>query len=132
MTDFSYWAAERHAVASVVAPPLERPEDVPLATAEADRPSPTQPNHRHGLARRAVGIALAFRRSTLLTWANRIIRLPIGERFALISVTAAIASPRVTFIALLAWGGVAAVYSLVVRLLLAYSVPRRLVRAVLR
>ena len=42
---------------------------------------------------------------------TRFSRLPIGERFALISLTAAIATPRVTFVALLVWGGVAAVYT---------------------
>lgn len=52
----------------------------------------------------------------------RILTLPIGERFALISLTAAIASPRVTFVALLLWGGLAA----------GYSVTGRIVRTVAR
>ncbi|MDP8908710.1 MAG: DUF5941 domain-containing protein [Chloroflexota bacterium] len=37
--------------------------------------------------------------------------LPIGERFALIALTSAFFTPRVTFIALLAWGSVAASYT---------------------
>jgi phosphatidylglycerophosphate synthase len=49
---------------------------------------------------------------------NLLLKLPIGERLALISLTAAIASPRVTFIALLAWGGLGVAYALVVRILL--------------
>jgi hypothetical protein len=40
-------------------------------------------------------------------WVRKIVVLPIGERFALISLTAAIFDARVTFLALLAWGGAA-------------------------
>jgi hypothetical protein len=36
---------------------------------------------------------------------------PIGERFAVISITAALFSPRVTFVALLAWGSFAIAYT---------------------
>jgi phosphatidylglycerophosphate synthase len=52
--------------------------------------------------------------------ANQLLRLPIGERLALISVTAALASPRVTFTALLAWGVVGALVALAVRLVLSF------------
>jgi hypothetical protein len=45
------------------------------------------------------------------------IAFPIGERFAAISVTAALFSPRTTFIVLLAWGGFAALYVLTGRTL---------------
>lgn len=38
--------------------------------------------------------------------------LPIGERMALIAVTAAFFNARVTFVALLVWGGIAALYIL--------------------
>ena len=56
--------------------------------------------------------------------ANQLIRLPIAERFALISLTAAVASPHVTFVTLLAWGGLGAVFALSVRVgLLSSSVP---------
>lgn len=44
-------------------------------------------------------------------WAKKTIVLPIGERMALISVTAALFDARVTFLALLGWGGVALVYT---------------------
>jgi hypothetical protein len=54
--------------------------------------------------------------------ANQLIRLPIAERFALISLTAAVASPRVTFVTLLAWGGLGAVFALSVRVGLSLSV----------
>ena len=59
---------------------------------------------------------------------NQLIRLPIGERLALISVTAAIASPRVTFVALVVWGGVGAAYAFGVRTVLSASSRARLLR----
>jgi phosphatidylglycerophosphate synthase len=69
---------------------------------------------RAGGAGRQVGAAGVRTAATLerswLRWVKRIIVLPIGERFALISITAAVAGPRTTFAALLGWGGVAAVY----------------------
>ena len=45
-----------------------------------------------------------------VAWVKRMIAFPIGERFALISITAALWSARTTFVALLAWGGFAALY----------------------
>ena len=52
-----------------------------------------------------------------LIWVKRVIVLPIGERFALISLTAALSTPRTTFLVLLVWGAVAAVYGLAGRVL---------------
>src|SRR5258705_4071413 len=60
-----------------------------------------------------------------VAWVKRVIAFPIGERFALISITAAIWSPRTTFIALLAWNGVAATYGFVGRLLRWRTLARR-------
>jgi hypothetical protein len=42
--------------------------------------------------------------------------LPIGERMALIAITAAFFNAKVTFTALLAWGGLALLYQLVGRI----------------
>lgn len=64
-------------------------------------------------------------------WAHRTVQLPIGERFAMISLAAAVASPRVTFVALLAFGGLAAVYGLAGRIMLTVARPRRILEAVL-
>ncbi|GAA4582263.1 hypothetical protein GCM10023194_16480 [Planotetraspora phitsanulokensis] len=50
-------------------------------------------------------------------WARKMIVFPIGERFAAIAITAALFDPRVTFLTLLVWGGVAATYTLTGRLL---------------
>jgi hypothetical protein len=52
-----------------------------------------------------------------LHWAKKIVILPIGERFALISLTAAIWNARVTFLALLVWGSLAGAYTLTGRVL---------------
>jgi hypothetical protein len=49
------------------------------------------------------------------------VAFPIGERFAAISITAAIWSPRTTFVVLLAWGGLASCYSLAGRLLRSFA-----------
>ncbi len=57
-------------------------------------------------------LSRAFERRSWTRWVKKVVVLPIGERFALISITAAVATPRVTFVALLAWGGFALVYQL--------------------
>jgi phosphatidylglycerophosphate synthase len=58
-------------------------------------------------------------------WVKRIIAFPIGERFATISITAAIWSPRTTFVVLLAWGGFAGLYGLAGRILRSRTLARR-------
>jgi hypothetical protein len=50
-------------------------------------------------------------------WLKRILAFPIGERFAVISVTAALWSAHTTFVVLLAWGGFAAAYGFAGRVL---------------
>lgn len=66
------------------------------------------------LARRLDGSRVGY-------WAKRIIVLPIGERWALISVTAALAGPRFAFLALLGWGAGAALYTVTGRVLRSVS-----------
>lgn len=56
-------------------------------------------------------------------WVRRIVVLPIGERLLLISLTAAIFRPEVTFVALLSWGGLATAYTLAGRVVRALSSP---------
>lgn len=56
-------------------------------------------------------------RLSVTRWAKRIVVLPIGERLALISVVAAVASPRTTFVWVLAWGALATAYVLAGRVL---------------
>jgi phosphatidylglycerophosphate synthase len=57
-----------------------------------------------------------------LVWVKKAIVFPIGERFAAISLIAALFGPHPTFVVLLAWGGAAALYSIAGRL--ARSLPR--------
>jgi phosphatidylglycerophosphate synthase len=49
-------------------------------------------------------------------WLTRVFAFPIGERFLAISVTAALFTPRITFIVLLAWGALATASPLARRL----------------
>jgi hypothetical protein len=77
------------------------------------RPSAASPEAGGNVAGRLS--ALSARRSWS-RWPKRILVLPIGERFVLISVTAAVWRPEVTFVALLVWGGVAAAYGISGRL----------------
>ena len=75
---------------------------------------------RTGLAeqgRRILRLVTRLDRYRPTYWAKRMLVLPIGERFALIALTAAFTTPRVTFIALLAWGTLAASYAVLGRVL---------------
>jgi len=99
--------------------------------AYAARRAPQEaPDDGTGPAARHVGAAGVRTAATLerspLRWIKRIVVLPIGERFALISVTTVVFGPRTTFIVLLAWGAVAAVYMVSGRVLrsLAEGEPR--------
>jgi phosphatidylglycerophosphate synthase len=106
MIDFSYVGARADRLR---AGPDGRGRPCPLA--QAADPGAPQPGPR---ADDDVIVRLSRRidRHGRLHWARKIIVLPIGERMALIAVTAAVWNARVTFLALLAWGGVAAAYSL--------------------
>ncbi|MEO3868414.1 CDP-alcohol phosphatidyltransferase family protein [Nonomuraea sp. B12E4] len=50
-------------------------------------------------------------------WARKMIVFPIGERFAAIAITAALFDARITFLTLVIWGSVAAIYTLTGRLM---------------
>ena len=58
----------------------------------------------------------------VLRWGKRMLQFPIGERFAVIVLGAALGGPRVVFVVFLAW----------VSLALAWSVTGRLLRSVAR
>ena len=137
--DFSWGALRQQAIATIRHMPLAAPEDVPgtrrragepagVATLTRTAPAATsaaaavRPPGLRGVAARAVGLLTALDHWGPSRWLKRILTLPIGERFALISITAAVGSPRLTFTALLAWGSVAA----------AYQVGGRLLRSVAR
>ena len=64
------------------------------------------------LSRRILGVWRTFdRRIPGLVWIKKMAAFPIGERFGVICVTAALWTPRTTFIVLLAWGGFALLYT---------------------
>jgi phosphatidylglycerophosphate synthase len=117
--DFSYPQAEHQAMGAVRQPPLEQVHDVigaavpPAHAAEApeEAPAPPPAPSRPTLRRRVRGVLRAIDRSPRGRWAKKIVGFPIGERFAAISLTAALFDARATFIVLLAWGGLAGSYT---------------------
>jgi phosphatidylglycerophosphate synthase len=130
MIDFSYAAAHEAALGTVAQPPLEWPGDTeghatPSAVgrdeSELEAEVPDEPTATLPLRRRIPQVALrgwhGLDGLPAVTWLKKIFALPIGERFALISLTAALFDARVTFVALLAWGGVAMGYQLAGRVL---------------
>jgi phosphatidylglycerophosphate synthase len=80
---------------------------------------------------RARGVVASARRSAVPKWAHRIVRFPVGERVLLVSLTAAASTPRTAFVALLAWGGLAAVYTVAGRVAYDHPATRRAVRELL-
>jgi hypothetical protein len=114
-SDFSYMAVAHQAITVTPQTPIEQPLDHAGAQAEARRraraagaaPAPA----KRSLAARILSAWQKLDHSPSLRWVKRMAAFPIGERFAVISITAALFTPRVTFIAWLAWGGVALVYT---------------------
>jgi phosphatidylglycerophosphate synthase len=120
--DFSYPAAQHQAMGAVRQPPLEQVLDViapsvlaPPGPADPSEPPPPPPPRT--FKQRLVGGWRRMDRSRRGRWVKKVIAFPIGERFAAISVTAALFDARVTFIVLLAWGGFAAAYTIAGRVL---------------
>jgi phosphatidylglycerophosphate synthase len=122
MIDFAYASAHEQAVGAVAQPPLECPSDTPgePAPPEAERDeNALEAEVPEGRRLPASGLRAWHALDALpaVTWLKKVFALPIGERFALISVTAALFDARVTFVALLAWGGAALAYQLAGRVL---------------
>ncbi len=121
--DFSYPAVQQEIIGGVDHAPLDVPGDgfglntpvwlrsAPLAREERPAPVPRSPLHRAVRWWRRLG------RRRRVVWVKKMIQFPIGERFAVISLSAALFTPRVTFIVLLSWGGFATAYILGGRLL---------------
>jgi hypothetical protein len=119
LSDFSFAGVQHQAIGETKQQPLEEPFDSgprspQAAAAEAapeqplDEPAtPVKPP----LARRVLSRWHAIDRARSVRWIKRMIAFPIGERFAVISITAALFDARVTFISLLVLGGIAAVYT---------------------
>jgi hypothetical protein len=118
-SDFTFGANELNPVAKVMQPPLESALDAAaIRTAErraagAKAPRPA----RKPLPRRVLARWKRIDRLPGVLWVKKMAAFPIGERFAAISVTAALFDAYVTFVVLLSWGGFAAVYTLSGRVL---------------
>jgi phosphatidylglycerophosphate synthase len=119
MSDFSFAAMEHQTIAAAPQQPVADPWDGAgprpgQATGSTARKAVAPPP---SLAARTLASWRRMNRLPGMAWFKRVLAFPIGERFLVISLTAALFTPRVTFIVVIAWGGVAAVYSLGGRLL---------------
>jgi phosphatidylglycerophosphate synthase len=146
MSDFAYGAGQQQAIGATTHPPLTQSADTWSAAVEVRRearakameqaaaagvpfeefvdesaPPPTPAERVKRSMRFALKAWHVLDRARPLQWVKRMITFPIGERFAAISITAALFTPRVTFIVLLAWGSFAALYMTVGRLLRSFS-----------
>ncbi len=122
MVDFAFGAAKRRTTGSTPLPvlPLDAPDDSALDPAPAPVPAGGGPAARRGgagIGRLAIWLSNRTERMAGLRWTKKIVILPIGERFALISLCAALFNARVTFVVLIAWGLLAAAYTLTGRIL---------------
>jgi phosphatidylglycerophosphate synthase len=127
------WAATMHAqMGAIQHPPLDEPRDDAMLRAEAAAerrakaqataraaPAPAAPSASgpRRLLRRAVSAWTALDKNPRAMWFKRIVAFPIGERFAVISLMAALTTPRTTLIVVLAIGSAAALYSITGRVL---------------
>jgi phosphatidylglycerophosphate synthase len=114
-SDFSYMAVAHQAITVTPQTPIEQPLDHAGMQAAARRRAraagkPAAPAKRP-LATRILVAWQKLDRSRALRWVKRMAAFPIGERFAVISITAALFDARVTFVALLTWGGLAIAYT---------------------
>jgi len=126
-SDFSFGAGQTLVIESTEQPPVERALDAGgLAAAERpardgddgpDRRPDREPPRQPPLSRRLLRAWHRIDRLPGVRWVKKMAAFPIGERFAVISLTAALFDARVTFIVLLAWGGFAVVYTLSGRVL---------------
>jgi phosphatidylglycerophosphate synthase len=111
--DFSYAASEQHQFRTAVRRPLEDPSNGAAPASSA----PSRPPAAPSLSTRTLAAWRRLNRLPGVIWIKRMLPFPIGERFAVISVTAALFTPRTTFVVVLAWGSFAALYGLAGRLL---------------
>lgn len=103
--DFSFAAAEHQAMDTAPQRPLEDPSDGTVAKTGGAAPPASGPARVLRSWRR-------IDRAPGVVWLKRMIVFPIGERFAVISITAALWDARTTFVVMLAWGGVGFIYGL--------------------
>ncbi|MFI6326237.1 CDP-alcohol phosphatidyltransferase family protein [Nonomuraea sp. NPDC050556] len=113
LLDFSFGISNRRKPPSPLpTTPLDAPSDVGLRKALEKRK-----------IERSTGIRGVLRmwtragRYRAVHWARKMVVFPIGERFAVIAITAAFFDAQVTFLTMVIWGSVAACYTLAGRLM---------------
>lgn len=121
MVDFAFGASKRRKPPEPIPVlPLAMPDDSVL-----DEPEPAKSRPKGGgLGHLAVWLSGRSEKVRAFHWFKKIIVLPIGERFALIALTAAIFNAKVTFITLVTWSAIAASYTLGGRVLRSLTQPR--------
>jgi hypothetical protein len=114
--EFSWGATMQAQMAATQHPPLDEPRDDALLKAGRPKGSAPRPPRR-SLLRRIVSAWTELDKNPRAMWFKRIVAFPIGERFAVISLMAALTTPRTTLIVVLAIGSAAALYSITGRVL---------------
>ncbi len=123
MLDFSFHDGARPGAPVTRQPPLDQAQDAELvaigarAGGAAAGPPGGRAAQRQGPAAKLLGLITSVDRIAWVPWVKRVVAFPIGERFAVISITAALFTPRTTFVVLLAWAAFACVYTNTGRLL---------------
>ncbi len=92
-----------------------------MRTAQRPCSGPARPEVRRTPLQPLFGLWRALERIPGVLWLKKMIAFPIGERFAVVSITAALWDAKVTFIVLLAWGGFATLYTFAGRFLRSVS-----------
>lgn len=116
--DFGYAAQQHQAFGAAVRQPVKSSDEGDMSMWEKALGDAADSGHvLQRLGRSGIRTSVAFERQPWRKWLKRIIVLPIGERFALISLTAVLAGPRTTFTWLVGWGLVAAAYTTTGRVL---------------
>jgi hypothetical protein len=130
--DFAFGAARQQVIGAAEHPPIEQPSDrvgagiapkgpARAIAAPAEAPQAVDPPRPVSLPRRVLGLWRKLDRWPGLIWVKRMVAFPIGERFAVISITAALWDAKLTFTVLLAWGLLAATYTFAGRFLRSVS-----------
>jgi phosphatidylglycerophosphate synthase len=126
--DFSFAASEQKEMGEAPQRPLDDPWDgagprppaadsaAPPAVGSAP-PSPAAVSSEPSAATQILVRWRRLNRVAGLIWIKRMLPFPIGERFAAISITAALFTARTTFTVLIVWGAVATAYTMAGRLL---------------
>jgi CDP-alcohol phosphatidyltransferase-like enzyme len=111
MADFAHTAGQVETVTTTRHPPLDQARDAASMAALKRASAPAEAPVAQPLAARVLGAWRILDRVKAVRWFKRMVTFPIGERFAVISITAALWDARVTFIALLTWGAIGIAYA---------------------